>query len=273
VGPAESIKSQLGILHRASEIVSSGMAVEPMLAELVSIAVEVTRCDACLVYLLNSSNGDLVLRASQLPHPAELGAMRLKAGEGVAGWVAEHKSVLAFGRNAASDARFKRFATLIEDTYEALLSAPLLSGGDTVGVINVHHREPRDHPLEEVALLGFLGQQMGGVIVRARLLEENARLQEETVEMKRQLETRKLIERAKGILQDKYRLTEKDAYERLRDESRRLRRPMRELAEAVITTEELVRRPVSKEATNTTQPVVRTPNSSDKKSFSDESNI
>ena len=62
---------------------------------------------------------------------------------------------------------------------------------------------------------------------------------EETLEMKRQLETRKFVERAKGILQSKYKLTEEEAYLRLRNESRRLRRPMRELAEAIILAEEL----------------------------------
>lgn len=223
----EDVRSQLGILHRTSEIVSSGMALDAMLNEMVVIAVEVTRCDACLVYLLDLASGDLILRASQLPHPAEIGAVRLKAGEGVTGWVAEHKSAVALPAKAALDARFKGFATLIEDTYEAFLSAPLLSGGEVIGVINVHHREPHAHPPEEVVLLAFLGQQMGGAIARSRLMEENVRLQEETVEMRRQLETRKLIERAKGILQHQYKLTEKEAYERLRDESRRLRRPMR----------------------------------------------
>ncbi|MDE3160431.1 MAG: ANTAR domain-containing protein, partial [Acidobacteriota bacterium] len=59
------------------------------------------------------------------------------------------------------------------------------------------------------------------------------------LEMKRTLEARKLIERAKGILQQKYGLTEEEAYLRLRNESRRLRRPMRDLAEAVILAEDL----------------------------------
>jgi uroporphyrinogen-III synthase len=68
---------------------------------------------------------------------------------------------------------------------------------------------------------------------------ENLRLQEETLEMKRQLEARKLVERAKGILQSKYNLTEEDAYLKLRGESRRLRRPMRDLAEAIILAEDV----------------------------------
>jgi AmiR/NasT family two-component response regulator len=69
----------------------------------------------------------------------------------------------------------------------------------------------------------------------------------ETLEMKRILEGRKLIERAKGILQQKYSLTEEEAYVRLRDESRHLHRPMRDLAEAVILAASL-------EKTNTEKP-------------------
>jgi uroporphyrinogen-III synthase len=65
---------------------------------------------------------------------------------------------------------------------------------------------------------------------------------EETLEMKRQLETRKLVERAKGILQQRHNLTEEEAYLRLRNESRRLRRPMKELAEAIILAEDLSRK-------------------------------
>jgi len=131
---------------------------------------------------------------------------------------------------------------LIEDTYEAFLSVPLVSGGDVIGVINVHHRESREHSPDEVALLTFVGEQMGGAISKSMLAEVNARLLEETIEMKRQLETRKLVERAKGILQHRYGLTEEEAYLRLRNESRRLRRPMKDLAEAIILAEDLSRK-------------------------------
>jgi uroporphyrinogen-III synthase len=79
-------------------------------------------------------------------------------------------------------------------------------------------------------------------VAKSVLAEENARLVEETLEMRRQLETRKVVERAKGILQQRYGLTEEDAYLRLRNESRRLRRPMKELAEAIILSEEMSRK-------------------------------
>ena len=55
------------------------------------------------------------------------------------------------------------------------------------------------------------------------------------------METRKAVERAKGILESRYKLTEEEAYLRMRNESRRLRRPMKELAEAIILAEEMSR--------------------------------
>lgn len=238
----EMISSQAELLHRVSGVISSDLTLEEMLEDLIGLVVEITSCDACMVYLPDPSTGEIVLRASQLPHSAEIGAIRMKKGEGITGWVAEHNSVAAISSRASEDPRFKRFPTLVEDTYEAFLSAPLVSGGEVIGVINVHHREPRAHTPAEISLLTFLGQQMGVAIATFRLIDENTRLQEETQEMKRQLETRKLVERAKGILQEKHNLTEREAYQRLRDESRRLRRPMRDLAEAVMMAEEIARK-------------------------------
>ena len=241
----EHEESHVSILHRISNIISSELSLDEMLGEIVGLTSQVTGCDACLVYLIEGETGDIVLRASQVPHAADLGTLRLKIGEGITGWVAEHKSVVALTSNAAADQRFKRFARLIEDTYEAFLSVPLVNKGDVLGVINVHHRQRHEHTPDEIALLTFVGEQIGAVITKAMLEEANARLLEETQEMKRQLETRKVVERAKGILQHRQNLTEEEAYLRLRNESRRLRRPMRDLAEAIILAEEMARKPES----------------------------
>ena len=238
----EPATSQVALLHRISSIVSSELSLDEMLGEIVGLTVQVTGCDACLVYLLETETGEIVLRASQVPHAQDLGNLRMKMGEGVTGWVAEHKSVVALSNHAAADRRFKRFAALVEDTYQAFASVPLVSGGDLIGVVNVHHREEHAHTPEEIGLLTFIGEQMGNAISKASLEDQNARLLEETQEMKRQLETRKLVERAKGILQSRYKLTEEEAYLRLRNESRRLRRPMRDLAEAIILAEDLSRK-------------------------------
>jgi uroporphyrinogen-III synthase len=227
-----ALESSISLLHRVSSIVSSDRSLDEMLGEIVGMTVQATECDACLVYLIDSEADEMVLRASQVPHARDLGELRIKMGEGVTGWVAEHRSVVALPSNAAADPRFKKFQALVEDTYEAYLSVPIVSGGESIGVINVHHREQHEHTGEEIATLIFIGEQMGGAVAKARLIEEAANVRQ-------QLEDRKVVERAKGIIQQKFNTTEEDAYFRLRNQSRRLRRPMRELAEAIILAEDL----------------------------------
>jgi signal transduction protein with GAF and PtsI domain len=206
-----------------------------MLGEIIGLTSQVTNCDAALVYLIDLETHEIVLRASQVPHARDLGNLRMKIGEGITGWVAEHKSVVALPKNATADTRFKRFQALIEDTYEAFLSVPLVNRGELIGVVNVHHRQPYEHSPEEISLVTFIGEQMGSAISKSLLEDQNEMLRD-------QLETRKLVERAKGLLQSRHQLTEEEAYLRLRNESRRLRRPMKELAEAIILSEELSRK-------------------------------
>jgi len=234
--------SDASVLHRVSGIVSSELSLDEMLGEIVGLAARATGCDACLVYLVDSQSGEFVLRASLVPHASDLGNLRMKMGEGVTGWVAEHQAPVALSSKAAADPRFKMFPVLVEDTYQAFLSVPLVNKGKTIGVINTHHREPHTHTPEEISTFSFIGEQMGSAIAKSLLEEENARLTEESAEIKRQLETRKAVERAKGILQKRHALSEEEAYLRMRNESRRLRRPMKELADAIILSEELSRR-------------------------------
>jgi uroporphyrinogen-III synthase len=108
--------SQIALIHHISSIVSSDLSLEKMLQKLISLTLEATRCDACLVYLVDRANNEVVLQASQLPHASEIGNIRLKIGEGITGWVAQHKSVVALSKRASADARFKTFQALPEDT-------------------------------------------------------------------------------------------------------------------------------------------------------------
>ena len=172
VTTGESSTTQVALLHRISSIVSSDQDIESILQEMVSLTMNVTHSDACLVYLIDHATNEIVLRASQLPHDSEIGNVRMKIGEGITGWVAAHNAVVALPKNAAADARFKAFSSLQEDTYQAFLSVPLVDSGVIIGVINVHHRDPHQHASDEVALVTFIGEQMGGLIARARLTEQ-----------------------------------------------------------------------------------------------------
>ncbi len=177
--------SDLIFLHRVSRIVTSELSLDEMLGQIVGLTAQCTRCDACLIYLLESSSGEFVLRASQVPRAQNLDDVRVKPGEGVTGWVAEHQSVVALSSDASADPRFKSFSRLVEDTYEAFLSVPLLYKGRTIGVINVHHRESHPHSEQEISSVTFIGEQMGSAIAKSLLEEENARLSERDLRLQR----------------------------------------------------------------------------------------
>src|SRR5438045_9724793 len=96
-------RSNASVLHRVSGIVSSERSLDEMLGEIVGLAARVTSCDACLVYLVDGESDEFVLRASLVPHTKDIGHLRMKMGEGVTGWVAQHQSPVALESNAARD--------------------------------------------------------------------------------------------------------------------------------------------------------------------------
>ena len=83
--------------------------------------------------------------------------------------MARERRLLAISREAYKDQRFKGFGELPEDSYEAFLSAPLSARNRVVGVINVQHRNPHQHSGDEMEVLTTVGEQLGCVLVLARL--------------------------------------------------------------------------------------------------------
>ncbi|MGH9659325.1 MAG: GAF domain-containing protein [Bryobacteraceae bacterium] len=163
----ERTEHQLRLFQQISRFMVKEMTLQEVLQGIVSLITEYMAGDSCLVYLLD--NNELVLCASNTPHPSTIGKIRLKLNEGLTGWVARERRLLAISRDAYNDPRFKRFGDLPEDTYEAFLSAPVIARNRVVGVINVQHRLPHQHTGSEMELLATVGEQVGCVLVLARM--------------------------------------------------------------------------------------------------------
>jgi signal transduction protein with GAF and PtsI domain len=222
--------SHVDVLHHTLSRIATADGFHQALDRVLDFAVEVVKCDSCFIYVLEES--DLVLRASKNPHHELLDRLKLRLGQGITGWVAEHREPVTVFREAYKDPRFKYFNELPEDKYEAFLSVPLLSRGRLVGVMNLQHREPHVHSPRDIRLLSTIGFLAGAEIEMARLETENS-------DLSQQLETRKLVERAKGILQRELGLTEEQAYLSIQRQSRQKRKTMKEIAEAIVLSEEV----------------------------------
>jgi len=221
---------EIDFIHEIGSRMADAGGFAEVLARIVDFVCHLIRCDSCFIYVLEDD--DLVLRASKNPHPDAVNRLKLRIGQGITGWVAENRTPVAVPRNASQDSRFRFFSELPEDAYEAFLSVPVLCRGRVVGVINVQHRLPHLHTRTEIRLISTIGFLVGAEI-------ELARLEDKVSDLSEQLESRKLVERAKGVLQRELKISEEEAYRALQRQSRQRRKPMKEVAEAILLSDEV----------------------------------
>ena len=212
-------------LHEISSRIAAADPLHVVLNRIVEFVSTVIPCDSCFIYILE--NDKLILRASRNPHADIVDSLDVALGQGITGWVAQHREPVAIAEKASDDPRFIPFKNVPEDAFEAILSIPILCATRVVGVINLQHRLSYRHSEVEVRLLAMIGFLVGAEIERARLDTENLQLSD-------RLETRKAVDRAKGILQRDLNLPESEVYRMMQRESRQRRKSMRELAEAIL---------------------------------------
>jgi response regulator NasT len=100
-------------------------------------------------------------------------------------------------------------------------------------------------PAIERGTFAFVPYPPEGPLVHAQLraavarAADAARVRGDAAELKDQLETRKLVERAKGILMDRLGLSEQEAFRKLQKASQDENRKMREIADSVIRAEKM----------------------------------
>jgi uroporphyrinogen-III synthase len=228
----EAPGSEIEMLHEIGSRIAAADPLHAVLGRVVDFVTSLVQSDSCFVYVLDDDA--LVMRASKTPHPDVVDRLKLRVGQGITGWVAEHRQPVAVSRHAFEDPRFQTFNELPEDRYEAFLSVPVLSRGKLVGVINLQNRQTHEYTRQEIQLISTIGFLVGAEIEMARLEVENTQLSE-------RLETRKILDRAKGILQRDLGITEEEAYLTIQRQSRQRRKTKKEIAEAIVLGDELRR--------------------------------
>jgi len=159
------------------------------LQNVVSFTTSLVKCDSCFVYVREGD--ELVLRASMNPHPEIVDRLKLKFGEGITGWVAQHKKPVAVAVNASEDPRFKVFNDLPEDHFESFLSVPVVTRGRLVGVINMQNLKPHRYTARQIGLISMIGALAGAEIEMARLEGESA---QDLTARKKAEDERKILE-------------------------------------------------------------------------------
>ena len=151
-------------LKRIGQAIGLMLDMPRMLQMVAEIVQQVTATDVCLIYFLNESKTELVLRAASSTAHGVVGKVRMKVGEGLTGWVAETRERVALDRDAFRDSRFKLVPELKQDGFNSLLSVPLIGREDLIGVINVRTDKAHEYTDAKIELLESIAGQVAEAI-------------------------------------------------------------------------------------------------------------
>lgn len=224
---------QLEAISRVSKTITSNLYLEDILKLIVTVTAEITDSKICSLMLIDDKTNELVLKATQSMSEAYNKKPQLKIGEGIAGRVAlENKAISVYDLPGELDYKSKAIAE--KEGLKSLLSVPLAVKGKVIGVLNNYTSYPHKFTKDEINILTTVASQASIVIENAELMVKTKVIQEE-------LESRKAIERAKGILMRQQGLSEDEAFRRIQRQSMDIRKSMGEIAEAIILIEKMKR--------------------------------
>ncbi|MBT8358013.1 MAG: GAF and ANTAR domain-containing protein [Desulfobacterales bacterium] len=217
-----------------SRAITSDLYFEDILKLIVMVTAKVTGYEICSLWLIDESVNPkkIRLKATQSIDPEYLKNRSLDRVEGVVGFVATHNQPLII-KNVLKEPRFKEKEMAKKLGLVSMLSVPLQVKDDKViGVLNCFTSEPHEFSETEVNLITAVANQSAVAILNTELLVKTRVIQEE-------LETRKLVERAKEVLVKKRKIKSEEAYRWLQKRSMDSRKSIRQIAEAVLLSEEI----------------------------------
>ena len=230
-GKIESAKEIIEALSKIGEAITSDLYLEDILKLIVTVTAEVMGSKICSIMLLDTVKKELRPKATQSMSKECLNKRPLKLGEGIAGKVAqENKPAIVENIQEAEEYKFKDIG--IKEGLVSMLSVPLHVKGKVIGVLNTYTSMPHSFSDYEINILKTVADQAAIVI-------ENYRLVVETKVIKEELDIRKAIERAKGILMKEQNLSEQEAFRKIQKFAMDNNKSMREIAEAIILSSEL----------------------------------
>ena len=217
-----------------SRAITSDLYLEDLLKLIVMVTARVTGVEICSLWLIDErANPTMIrLKASQTIDPEYMKDRSLNMDEGVVGFVATHKRPLIV-ENVLNEPRFKEKEMAKKLGLVSMVSVPLqVKDEKVIGVLNCFTASRHKFSETEVNLIITVANQAAVAILNTELMVKTKVVQEE-------LETRKLVERAKDVLMNRRNKTGEEAYRWIRKRSMDTRKSIRCVAEAIILSEEL----------------------------------
>jgi signal transduction protein with GAF and PtsI domain len=217
-----------------SKAITSDQYLEDILKLIVMVTAKVTGVDICSLWLIEESEKGkrARLKATQAIDPDYVKDRVLNLNEGVVGYVASTNRPLKV-ENVLKEPRFKEKEMAKKLGLVSMLGVPLHVKEDKViGVLDCFTIEPHEFSETEVSLITAVANQAAVAI-------ENTQLMVRTKIIEEELEKRKMIDRAKEILMAKKGFSAEKAFRWIQKKSMDTRKSMKEIAEAVIISQDI----------------------------------
>lgn len=140
-------------------------------------------------------------------------------------------TMIAVG-DLVSDTRWPNFSSVALDTgFSAVAAVPIRFGSGGIGAFDLYAAQPREWTDEECAAAQLVADVAAGYLVNRRLLDEAER---RAAQLQHALDSRIVVEQAKGILAERYDMMPDEAFDIMRTYTRSERRKLSDVAMAVI---------------------------------------
>jgi phosphotransferase system enzyme I (PtsP) len=167
----------LDVLRRIVQEVNAAPDLEQALDIIVQRVRVTVKVDVASVYLVDNSNSQYILMATEGLRKDAVGKVRLNNGEGLVGMVVEREEPVNLD-DAPSHPRYRFTIETGEQPYHGFLGIPIIQHGRVLGILVVRQRESRKFGEEEEAFLVTLAAQLAGAITHAGASGEMLRLLE-----------------------------------------------------------------------------------------------
>ena len=194
---------------------------------------EVMKSKICSIMLLDEEKQELEIRATQSLSSEYRKKPNLKIGQGICGKVAEQKNPVSV-LDVRREREYMFHDIAIKEGFVSILAVPMMLKGKVIGVINSYTSEKRIFSDEEKEILLTIANQ-------AAIAVENAKLMQEALSAKEALKIRKVVEKAKGIIMEDKGISENDAHKLMQKKSMNTCKPVKDIAEAIVLTREMVK--------------------------------
>ncbi|MCD6256725.1 GAF domain-containing protein [Candidatus Aerophobetes bacterium] len=217
---------QLDVLSRVSKTIVSNRYLKEMLQLIVTMTAQVMNSKICSIMLLDNKKQELFIAATQSLSEEYTKKPNLKVGQSISGKVIKEKRPITV-LDVTREPGYMYPEIAKREGIVSMLSVPMMIKERVIGVINSYTSYEHKFTDEEVKILQAIANQAAVAI-------ESTNLTQELIATKQALETRKLVERAKGLLMKELSLSEDEAYKLINKKAMDTRKTMREVAEAII---------------------------------------